>query len=73
MPHPKTETDASTAERLLANLSSTIDEAKLVRKIVALHDNLRLIGEIPNQSSRIEFLQNEITELEKKLAAIRNR
>jgi len=59
--------------RLLSNLDSAIDEAKLVRQLVNLSDNLHKIQAMPNQSGRIEFLRKEISTLEDRLANLRKR
>ena len=71
MPNPKIESDAASTKKLLADLDSKVDEAKLVRRIITLRDSLRLIMEMPNQGNRVDFLKNEITELETYLAEIR--
>ncbi len=63
--------ESASTRRLLTNLDSTIDEAKLVRQIVSLSDNLCKIEDMPNQTSRIEFLRTKVSTLESCLANFR--
>jgi len=73
MDKPTKPSESINTHRLLTNLDSTIDEAKLVRQIVSLSDCLRKIEDMPNQTSRIEFLRAELTTLESRLANLRKR
>ena len=63
--------ESANTSRLLNNLSVAIDEARIVRNIVDLSDNLRRIEYSPNSTSRIAYLRKEIEDLESKLAALR--
>lgn len=61
------------SKRVLANLSLAIDEARLVRRIMDIEDNLRRIENLPEESARISFLRDETDRLEQKLAETRRR
>ncbi len=63
--------EPASTKRVLANLSLAIDEARAVRRIVELSDNLHRIEYHPELSSRAIFLRNEIAELELQLAKTR--
>jgi len=65
--HPAEPADTS---HLLNNLDQAIDRARLVRKIIELGDNLRIIEGMPNQSNRIRFLRDEISNLESQLKSL---
>jgi len=58
-------------KRLLANLSLAIDEARIVRNIVQLSDNLRRIEYSPDSTSQVAYLRREIDKLELKLTNVR--
>ncbi|MCP4494398.1 MAG: hypothetical protein GY820_44930 [Gammaproteobacteria bacterium] len=59
------------AKQILKNLSLAIDEARTVRRIVELSDNLHRIEYQPELSSRVKFLRNEIAALELQLVKTR--
>lgn len=63
--------ETASTSRLLNNLSLAIDEARIVRNIVDLSDNLRRIEYSPDSTARIAYLRKEIENLESKLAALR--
>jgi hypothetical protein len=65
--------DNASTKRILANLSLAIDEARLVRKISDIEDNLRRIENLPEQSGTASYLRGEIAQLELKLAETRLR
>lgn len=64
--------EPTTTNRLLANLSIAIDEAKIVRSIVEYSDHLRKIEYVPEASKRAQFIRNEIVRLETKLSQTRD-
>lgn len=59
------------SKRVLENLSFAIDEARLVRKIVELSDNLHRINFQPESTSLAGFIRREIAGLELKLTETR--
>ena len=63
--------EPASTRRLLTNLSLAIDEARIVRNIVDLSDNLRRIEYSPDSISRVAYLRKEITDLELKLNELR--
>lgn len=64
--------EPTTTNRLLANLSIAIDEAKIVRSIVEYSDHLRKIEYVPEAAKRAQFIRNEIVRLESKLSQTRD-
>jgi len=71
MEHPQISTETPDSRRVLANLSFAIDEARLVRKIVELSDDLRRIEYQPEANGRVRFIRGEIARLELKLTETR--
>lgn len=65
--------DNASSKRVLSNLSLAIDEARLVRKISDIEDNLRRIENLPEESGTVSFLRSEVEKLELKLAETRSR
>jgi hypothetical protein len=65
--------DNASSKRILANLSLAIDEARLVRKISDIEDNLRRIENLPEQVGTTTYLRSELAQLEIKLAETRLR
>lgn len=63
--------EPASTKRLLTNLSLAIDEARIVRNIVDLSDNLRRIEYSPDSTSRVAYLRKEIGNLELKLSDLR--
>lgn len=63
--------EPASTRRLLINLSLAIDEARIVRNIVDLSDNLRRIENSPDSTSRAAYLRREIDDFELKLADLR--
>jgi len=63
--------EPASTRRLLNNLSLAIDEARIVRNIVDLSDNLRRIEYSPDSISRVSYLRKEIADLELKLGELR--
>ena len=63
--------EPASTRRLLTNLSLAIDEARIVRNIVDLSDNLRRIEYRPDSISRVAYLRREIDNLESKLTDLR--
>jgi len=63
--------ESANTKRLLTNLSLAIDEARIVRNIVDLSDNLRRIEYSPDSISRASYLRREIANLESKLNELR--
>ena len=61
----------ASSRRVLANLSLAIDEARLVRQIVSISDNLRRIENLPEEESRVNFLRKEMIRLELDLSETR--
>ena len=71
MPHTQILTGPDSTKRILANLSLAIDEARLVRDIVSLSDQLRLIEFLPEQADRARFIKKNIINLEGQLSDVR--
>ncbi|MCP4430813.1 MAG: hypothetical protein GY806_07545 [Gammaproteobacteria bacterium] len=71
MSHAQVLSGPASTKRLLANLSLAIDEAMLGRKIVGLSEQIRRIEYLPEQASRVQFLKNEILNLEDQLSDVR--
>ena len=65
--------DNASSKRVLANISLAIDEARLVRKITDIEDNLRRIENLPEESGKVSYLRSEVEKLELKLAETRLR
>ncbi|MCP4432685.1 MAG: hypothetical protein GY806_17060 [Gammaproteobacteria bacterium] len=63
--------DNAGSKRVLANLSLAIDEARLVRRIFNIEDNLRRIENLPEESGRVSYLRSEAAKLQIKLAETR--
>ncbi len=63
--------EPANTKRVLENLSLAIDEARTVRRIVELSDNLHRIEYQPELSGRVRFLRSEIAALEVQLAETR--
>ena len=63
--------DNAGSKRVLANLSLAIDEARLIRRISGITDNLRRIENLPEESGRVCYLRNEAAKLEIKLSETR--
>ena len=63
--------EPASTKRLLTNLSLAIDEARIVRNIVDLSDNLRRIEYSPDSISRVKYLRKEIANLELELSELR--
>ncbi len=61
----------ASTKRLLANLSLAIDEAMIVKRIVSLSDDLRRMGNMPENAERVRYMRSEISNLEDQLAEIR--
>ena len=57
--------------RLLANLSLAIDEARIVKRIVSLSDDLRKMENMPEKAERAKYMRSEISNLEDQLIEIR--
>lgn len=71
MPQLQILSEPASTRRLLINLSLAIDEARIVRNIVDLSDNLRRIEYSPDSISRVAYLRKEIVNLESQLADLR--
>jgi uncharacterized coiled-coil DUF342 family protein len=71
MPQLQILSGPASTRRLLTNLSLAIDEARIVRNIVDLSDNLRRIEYSPDSTSRVAYLRREIDGLESKLSELR--
>ncbi len=71
MSHLQILSEPASTKRLLTNLSLAIDEARIVRNIVDLSDNLRRIEYSPDSISRVGYLRREIDDLESKLSELR--
>ena len=71
MSQPQILSGPASTRRLLNNLSLAIDEARIVRNIVDLSDDLRRIEYSPDSTSRVEYIRREIDNLESKLADLR--
>ncbi len=71
MEHPQISTQSADSRRVLTNLSFAIDEARLVRKIVELSDDLHRIELQPDSSDRARFIRREIAHLELELTETR--
>lgn len=65
--------DNASSKRVLTNLSLAIDEARLVRRINAINENLRRIENLPEESKRVSFLRGELAKFEDKLNETRLR
>lgn len=65
--------DNAGSKRILANLSLAIDEARLVRKISDIEDNLRRIENLPELAGTTCYLRSELAQLEIKLDETRLR
>ena len=61
----------SRTKQLLAKLNLTIDEARLVKKIVALSTELRVIENMSDKILRVRNLNREIAGLEDELYQVR--
>ena len=72
MPQLHILSEPASTKRLLANLSLAIDEARILRNIVDLSDNLRRIEYSPDSTSRVAHLRREIADLESKLSELRD-
>lgn len=72
MPHAQILPGPASTKRLLTNLNLAIDEARLVRKIVKLGDQLRRIENQSEEIDRVRFLQQEIDHSEDKLVVLRS-
>lgn len=62
----------ASTKRLLEKLNLAIDEARLVRKIVSLGDQLRKIENQPGENDRVQSLQQEIDHSEDQLVILRS-
>ena len=71
MDEPVKHSEPASTLHLLSSLNSTIDEAKLIRQIVSLSDNLRKLEEMPHQKCRVKYLKEEIQILENRLSDCR--
>ena len=71
MPQLQILSEPASTKRLLNNLSLAIDEARIVRSIVDLSDNLRRIEYSPDSIARVSYLRKEIADLELKLGELR--
>ena len=71
MSQPQILSGPASTRRLLNNLSLAIDEARIVRNIVDLSDNLRRIEYRPDSISRVAYLRRELVHLESKLTDVR--
>jgi len=71
MAHPQILSGPANTKRLLANLSLAIDEARVVKRIVNLSDDLRRMENMPEQVERVRYMRSEISNLEYQLAKIR--
>lgn len=71
MLHSQILSENASTKRVLANLSLAIDEARLVRRIVDMTDNLHRIENLPEATSRATFLRHEIARLELELIETR--
>jgi len=60
-------------QQLLDKLNLSINETRLVKKIIATNDDLRCIENKPKNLGRANFLKKEISVLESQLSIIRNR
>ena len=63
--------EPNSTEQLLGNLNFAIDEAKLVRSIIELSDQIRRIESAWGPSRRTLYLNREIDRLEAKLSDAR--
>ena len=60
----------STITHKIDNLDLTNCKAMLVRKIIAIRGNLKLIEKMQRQENRLDFLRNELSFLENKLQGL---
>lgn len=73
MPNTQILSGPDSTKRILANLSLAIDEAQLVREIVSLGDQLRVIEYLPEQADRVRFIKKSIINLGNQLSDVRER
>ena len=60
-------------KHLLAKLNRAIEEARLVKEIVALNDELHRIEYLSEQADRVRFIRKSIINLEGRLSDVRER
>ena len=65
--------DNASSKRVLTNLSLAIDEARLVRRITDIKEDLRRIENLPEEAKRVNYLREEAAALEQKLNETRLR
>ncbi len=71
MPQTQILSGPASTKRLLANLSLAIDEARIVKRIVSLSNDLRRIENMPEYAERVRYMRREISNLENQLIEIR--
>ena len=69
----RTTIDPVSTNQLLNNLSLAIDEAKLVRSISSIEDQIYKIRNNTGTSPRTNFLERELNNLKKELALTRGK
>jgi len=62
---------SSRTKQLLTKLNLAIDEARLVKKLIALNDELRVIEMMPDKIIGVRNLNREISGLEDELFHVR--
>ncbi len=72
MSHSELLAEPTSTQRLLAKLNQAIDEARLVKKILSLNDELRIIENMRDEVLKIYFLKSKISALESELWTVRN-
>lgn len=69
----RTTIDPVSTNQLLNNLSLAIDEAKLVRSISSIEEQIFKIRNSTGPSARTNFLERELNNLKKELALTRGK
>lgn len=60
-------------KHLLVKLNLAIEEARLVKEILALDDELQRIEYLPEQDDSVQFIKKKIITLEGRLSDVRER
>lgn len=71
MSHQQCYIDPDTTNRLYENLILSIDESKLVRKIISTNDQVRKIETTSGPSKLTRLLHDEVSRMESHLTDIR--
>ena len=72
MPHVQFLTESTSTRYLLSNLNLAIDEARLVREILELNDQLQEIEPRHDAMEEAQILQKEIDHREDQLVVLRS-